>query len=247
MSTDEALRRTDELLTELIELVETARALPMSASCMLPREQVLDLLDELREVQPPEMDEARTVIATRDRILKESYEAAAATKQQAVAEADAVLADAQHRAEQRLADADEQAAATVHAAQVEHGRLVAATSVHQAAAAAAAALREDAERYQAQVSADAQDYDQRIRGAADRYANDARVEAERYATKLTADAENYAERTLDELSAVLHKAAATADQGRSTLAQRRSGAWSAARPPADDSPADGDEWSSISA
>ena len=65
--TDEALRRSDELLSELIEIVETARALPMSASCVLPRERVLDLLDELREVLPPEMDEARTVIATRDR------------------------------------------------------------------------------------------------------------------------------------------------------------------------------------
>ncbi|MBN9619220.1 MAG: DivIVA domain-containing protein, partial [Actinobacteria bacterium] len=65
MSTDEALRHTDDLLTELIELVETARALPMSASCVLPRERLLDLLDELREVLPPEMDEARTVIATR--------------------------------------------------------------------------------------------------------------------------------------------------------------------------------------
>ena len=48
--TDEALRRTDELLSELIEIVETARALPMSTSCVLPRERVLDLLDELREV-----------------------------------------------------------------------------------------------------------------------------------------------------------------------------------------------------
>jgi hypothetical protein len=66
---DEALRRADELLSELTEIVETARALPMSASCVLPRERVLDLLDELREVLPPEMDEARTVIATRDRLL----------------------------------------------------------------------------------------------------------------------------------------------------------------------------------
>ena len=229
---DEALRRADELMTELIEIVETARAVPMSTSCVLPRERVLDLLDELREVLPPEMDEARTLIATRERVLKESYEGAAATRQQAVAEADAVLADAAHRAEQLLAGAEQRAEATLHAAQVEHAALVGATSVHQAAARAASALREDAEKYQAHLAGEAQEYDARLRAEADRYAADARAEAERYATKLTADAEDYAERTLDELSAVLHKAAATAEQGRATLAQRRAGNWADGAPDA---------------
>jgi hypothetical protein len=222
---DEALRRADELLTELVEIVETARAVPMSASCVLPRERVLDLLDELREVLPPEMDEARTVIATRDRLLKDAYEDAAQTRARAVTEADTVIADARHRADQTLAEAEAGAAETLRAARDEHARLVASTTVHQAAAAAAAALREDAEYYQAQVTAQAQDYDTRVRGEADRYASDARAEAERYATKLTADAEDYAENTLDELAAVLHKAATTAEQGRATLRQRRAGSW----------------------
>jgi cell division septum initiation protein DivIVA len=241
MSTDEALRRTDELLSELIEIVETARAVPMSASCVLPRERLLDLLDELREVLPPEMDEARTVIATRDRVLKDSYSAAAELRERAVTDADAVLADARHRAETVLGEADAQASGIIQAAQTEHGRLVAATTVHQAAAAAAAALREDAENYQAQLSAQAEQYDSQLRGEADRYAADCRAEAERYATKLTADAEDYAERTLDDLSAVLHKAAATAEQGRTALRQRRAGTWTA------EGPREGDERAPISA
>jgi cell division septum initiation protein DivIVA len=228
--TDEALRHADQLLTELTELVETARALPMSASCVLPHERVLDLLDELREVLPPEMDEARTLIATRERLLKDAYEAAAETRATAVAEADTVLADARHRAEQLGAEADERAARLLTEAHDEHARLVAATTVHQAAAAAAAALRADAESYQAQVSAEAQEYDERVRAEADRFAHDARAEAERYATKLTADAEDYAERTLDELSAVLHKAAGTAEQGKAALRQRRAGSWTSEGP-----------------
>src|SRR4051794_20064662 len=239
--TDEALRRADELMTELIEIVETARALPMSTSCVLPRERVLDLLDELREVLPPEMDEARTVIATRDRLLKEAYRSAAETRERSVVEADAVLADAGHRAEQVLAEAQQQAAAVIEAARTEHDRLVSATSVHQAAARAATALREDAERFQTQLVAEAQEYDARLRAEADRYATDARAEAEQYATKLTADAEDYAERTLDELTTTLHKAAGTAEQGKATLQQRRAGAWGA------DGPREGDEWSPISA
>jgi len=238
--TDEALRRSDELLSELIEIVETARALPMSASCVLPRERLLDLLDELREVLPPEMDEARTVIATRERLLKEAYETAAEARARGVAEADTLVADAEHRAEQLAAEADATAAATIQAAREEHARLVASTTVHQAAAAAAAALRDDAERYQAQITEEARRYDTQIRGEADRYAGEARVEAERYATKLAADAEDYAEQTLDELSAILHKAATTAEQGRTALRQRRADAWS-------DDTQHGDQHSAISA
>jgi cell division septum initiation protein DivIVA len=222
---DEALRRADELLSELIEVVETARAVPMSASCVLPREHVLDLLDELREVLPPEMDDARTLIATRDRVLKEAYEAAAGTRATAVTEADAVIAEAQRQAEQVEEAAQGRAAEMIRAAEVQHARLVASTTVHQAAAAAATALRQDAEQYQAQLSAEAQGHDARVRAEADRYAHDARTEAERYATKLTADAEGYAERTLDELAGVLHKAAATAEQGTVALRQRRASAW----------------------
>ncbi|GAB2475355.1 hypothetical protein [Jatrophihabitans fulvus] len=223
--TDEALRRADLLLSELIEIVETARALPMSSSCVLPRERLLDLLDELREVMPPEMDEARTVIARRDRMLQEAYEAAAATRAQGVTEADAVLADAAIRVEQLTEQAAREAEDQLRAAREEHGRLVASTTVHQAAAQAAAALREDAERYQQQVTADAHQYDAKVRADADRYAHRARTEAERYATKLTVDAEDYAERTLDELSAVLHRSAQTAEQGRAALAQRRAGSF----------------------
>jgi cell division septum initiation protein DivIVA len=241
MTRDEALRRSDELLTELIESVETARAVPMSASCVLPRERLLDLLDELREVLPPEMDEARTVIATRDRLLKEAYEAAAESRARAVTEADTLLADAQHNAEQTLAAANDEATEILRSAREEHANLVASTTVHQAAAAAAAALRADAEKYQAQVTAEAQDYDARLRSEADRYSADARAEAERYATKLSADAEEYADRTLDEMAATLHKAASTAEQGRAALRQRRAGTWTS------ENPHDGDEWSPISA
>lgn len=229
--TDESLRRADELLSELIETVETARAMPMSSSCVLPRERVLDLLDELREVLPPEMDEARTVIARRDKMLQESYEAAAAARERAVAEADAVLADAAHRAEQIVGEAETNAAQSARVAREEHGHLVASTTVHQAAAQAAAALREDAERYQQQITADATQYESKARADADQYSHRVRTEAERYATKLTADAEDYAERTLDELSAVLHRSAQTAEQGRTALAQRRAGVFADAGGP----------------
>lgn len=76
-----SLKRADELLTELVELVETARTLPMSASCVLPRERVLDLLDELRETLPVEIDEARRVIGNRDELLHDAFTEATGTRE----------------------------------------------------------------------------------------------------------------------------------------------------------------------
>jgi cell division septum initiation protein DivIVA len=208
--TDQTLRRADELLSELVELVETARTLPMSSSCVLPRERVLDLLDELRETMPPEMDEARRLIANRDALLHDAERAAEHLRDEAAAAAETAVADANGRAEQLLRDADVRAHDIVEAGRAEHGHLVSATGVYQAATQAAELKRAEANRFDADIRAEAEQYAQTTRQA-----------AERYAAKLTGDAEEYAESTLAELAATLQRAAGTAEQGRAALAQRR--------------------------
>lgn len=218
---NESLRRTDTLLTELVELVETARTLPMSSSAVLPREHVLDLLDELREVMPPEIEAARSVIAHRDTLLHEAFVAATATRDEAAAQADAILADADHRAAGLLQTAEEQAAGILQAARIEHAQLVSVTGVHAGAAQAAATIRQQADDYQARVRGEADRYATELRLEAERYCVGARREAEGYATTLATDAEAYADRTLSEMVDALERAAATAGQGRAALAQRR--------------------------
>ncbi|MEP6598204.1 MAG: hypothetical protein ABJB98_02010 [Actinomycetota bacterium] len=197
--TDQALRRADQLLSELIELVETARTVPMSASCVVPREHVLDLLDELREVMPPEMDEARRLIAQRDSLLRNADESAADTRARSQAEAETILADAQHHAQELRHSAEARAHEIVESGRAEHGQLVSASGVHRAANESAAQQRAEAEHYDAQV----------------------RGEADRYALALRADAEGYVDRTLADLVAILHRATAAAEQGRQALARRR--------------------------
>jgi cell division septum initiation protein DivIVA len=208
--TDPTLRRADELLTDLVELVETARTLPMSSSCVLPRERVLDLLDELRETLPPEMEQARRLVARRDGLLAGAEAAAVQTRERAMAEAEALVAAAGGRADELIREAEARAHEIVEAGRAEHGQLVSATGVHQAAAQAAESMRAEANRYDAD-----------LRVAAEQYAETTRAEAQRYAAKLTHDAEDYAESTLAELAATLQRAAATAEQGRVALAQRR--------------------------
>ena len=57
-------------LDELSALVEGARAMPMSASCVVNRAQVLDLLDEARGLLPTSLgvNPMMTVIACASRI-----------------------------------------------------------------------------------------------------------------------------------------------------------------------------------
>ncbi len=217
--TDQSQPRSDDLLTELTENVETARSVPMSANCIVGREHVLDLLDELREQLPADMDTARKVIAHRGQILKEAHESAAATRQRSGAEADAIISDARHQAAELLKTAEETSASIMREAREEHARLVSNTGVHQAAAEAAAQLRDAADRYHGDRVAAADEYDHQVRAEADRYALEARTEAELYASRLTGDARSYAERTLADMVGTLQRAASTAEQGRQTLAR----------------------------
>jgi cell division septum initiation protein DivIVA len=58
-----------ERIDEIAALVEGARSMPMSASCIVNREELLDLLDLLRTQLPAEVRQARAVLEERDEII----------------------------------------------------------------------------------------------------------------------------------------------------------------------------------
>lgn len=58
-----------ERLDEIAALVEAARSVPMSASCIVNRQELLDLLDLLRAELPAEVRRARVVLDERDEIV----------------------------------------------------------------------------------------------------------------------------------------------------------------------------------
>jgi cell division septum initiation protein DivIVA len=64
-------------LDELTAVLESARAMPMSASCVVNRTEVLALLDELRGLLPEEITEARTVLQDKDDVLADGRREAA--------------------------------------------------------------------------------------------------------------------------------------------------------------------------
>ncbi len=58
-------------LDEVVRLVESARAMPMSSSVMVHRGEVLDLLDELRALLPQVLDRAQRVLGDREAVVEE--------------------------------------------------------------------------------------------------------------------------------------------------------------------------------
>jgi len=73
-------------LDELTALIENARAMPMSASCVLNRGEVLAQLDELRGLLPTEFDEARRVLDDKGAVIAEGHVEAAEIIEAAKAE-----------------------------------------------------------------------------------------------------------------------------------------------------------------
>ena len=107
----------EEVLDHLTALVEEARSLPMSSSCVVHRGEVLDLVDEARRVLPAELAEARGVLADRERLLEqgrvqaERLVAQAREEQARLVEATAVYTRAQAEADRMLEQASDAAEA----------------------------------------------------------------------------------------------------------------------------------------
>lgn len=96
-------------LDELAALIDNARAMPMSASCVVNRGEVLAQLDELRQLLPTEFDEARRVLDDKGAVIAEGHaealeiiEAAKAERARMVARTE-VMREATKEAEQTIA------------------------------------------------------------------------------------------------------------------------------------------------
>ena len=76
----------DAKLEDLIILVEDAKGMPLSASCLVNRDEVLSLLDDIRSLLPVALQEAETVITTRQAIVAEGHAEAAQIVEEAKVE-----------------------------------------------------------------------------------------------------------------------------------------------------------------
>jgi F0F1-type ATP synthase membrane subunit b/b' len=100
-----------EKLNAAITLIEEARGVPLSASCVVHRGEILEILDGARVALPTDLDQAIEIISARERIIEEartSAEHLIATAREDVArmvEQTAIVQAARDEAQRILDDA----------------------------------------------------------------------------------------------------------------------------------------------
>ena len=84
---------TEDIIGTLYDMVQDARSMPLAADkCILERDRVLDLLDEIIAQLPAEIKQSRTIVESRNELIS-----------QARREAEGILRQAQDRANELVA------------------------------------------------------------------------------------------------------------------------------------------------
>ena len=103
----------EETITTLYEMVQDAWSLPLGAEkCVVERDKVLDLLDEISNQLPGELKQAKTIVESRNEVITNAKR-----------EAENILKQAEQRAKQMISreevvkQAEQQAAEMMKAAQ----------------------------------------------------------------------------------------------------------------------------------
>ncbi|HEV8023649.1 MAG TPA: hypothetical protein VGP37_02030 [Candidatus Nanopelagicales bacterium] len=82
-----------ERLDELTVLVEDAKSMPLSASCVINRSQVLDLIDEIRQLLPDSVQRADELLADREAVVQDGRREADRILERARTEADKMVSE----------------------------------------------------------------------------------------------------------------------------------------------------------
>ena len=99
-------RNTEDIIGALYDLVQDARSMPLAADkCILERDKVLDMLDEIIAQLPSELKQARTIVESRNELITQARREAEGIIHQAHEDAkelvtkEAIYVEAKKRAE----------------------------------------------------------------------------------------------------------------------------------------------------
>ena len=83
-------RNTEDIIGALYDMVQDARSVPLNADkCMVERDKVLDMLDEIITQLPAELKQSRTIVESRNELIS-----------QARREAEGIIRQAQEQAQE---------------------------------------------------------------------------------------------------------------------------------------------------
>ena len=87
-------RNTEDIIGALYDMVQDARSMPLSADkCILERDRVLDMLDEIIAQLPVELKQARTIVDSRNELIGQARREAEGLIHQAQEQADRMIAE----------------------------------------------------------------------------------------------------------------------------------------------------------
>lgn len=118
-----AISSLDDILDEIAGLVTTARSMPMSASAIVNRAEVLELVERARRAMPGEVRAAEGLLSGADDVMAEARSKATEAIESARGRAEElvsreqVVASAQSRASELVAEAETKAAELVRGAE----------------------------------------------------------------------------------------------------------------------------------
>lgn len=216
-STTEVVYRLYETVDELTTVIENARSMPMSSSCMVPRDHVLDLLDDLRESLPEDVQAAGAIVEQRTEILSQAQAEAERVTGSTRAEAEQLIAQARRQRDEILGTARRQRDDILAAAQADADQIV------LDADAEAEALVAEGRQHRAALIAEAHAEHERLitetevyRTAVDR-ADELGAQSHADAARMRSEVDEYVDTRLAEFGATLERMLRSVDKARTTL------------------------------
>ena len=84
----------EDIISALYDMVQDARAVPLAADkCIVERDKVLDMLDEIIAQLPVELKQARTIVESRNELIGQARREAEAMVMQATEKADKMITE----------------------------------------------------------------------------------------------------------------------------------------------------------
>ena len=84
----------EDIISALYDMVQDARAVPLAADkCILERDKVLDMLDEIIAQMPVELKQARTIVESRNELIGQARREAEILVMQAQEKADKMITE----------------------------------------------------------------------------------------------------------------------------------------------------------
>jgi cell division septum initiation protein DivIVA len=224
----EVVYRLYETVDELTTVIESARSVPMSGSCMVPRDHLLDLLDDLRESLPEDVRAAGAIVEQRTEILQQAQAEAERLTGRTRGESEQLLSSARRQREEllgtarrqrdeMLAGAQAQAEELIAEAEAEAERLIAEGMQHRES------LLSDAREQQARMLAEAEAEHERLitetevyRGAVSR-ADELGARTAADVARMRAEVDQYVDSRLADFGTTLERMLHSVEKARTSL------------------------------